>query len=72
MSHIESYDGLCGVIAPFASSDLQLRCEWCMEHVGKHSWEKYRSQFRIESSCGRSVAEIAERGFLNSVFSDEK
>lgn len=50
MSDIENYDGLCGVIAPFATSDLQLRCKYCLVHQGEHSWEKYRINFIISSS----------------------
>jgi len=47
MSTIESYDGLCGIIPTFASSDLRLRCNYPMGHHGPCSWEKYRNQFIV-------------------------
>lgn len=71
MSSIESYDGLCGIIATFASSDLQLRCNHSMGHHGNHSWEKYRDQFRIIGGTG-ACGYDAEQGFLNSVYSEKK
>ena len=53
MSSTESYDGLCGIIAPFASSDLQLRCGHSLGHHGDHSWEKYRENFTIRGCTPR-------------------
>lgn len=65
---IESYDGLCGAIAHFTSRNLQLRCFYDLHHTGRHSWDKYKWQFTITSSCSNEVYR-AEQGFLNSVFS---
>lgn len=53
MSSVENYDGLCGIIAPFASSNLQLRCEYSLGHSGDHSWEKYRSSFQVQGCTPR-------------------
>jgi hypothetical protein len=72
MSSVENYDGLCGIIAPFASSNLQLRCEYETGHHGDHSWEKYREQFIISSHCGCSLEQIREEGFINSVLLHKK
>jgi len=52
MSTLETYDGLCGNIARFGRSDLQLRCKYDLLHEGPCSWEKYHNQFRVCSSCG--------------------
>lgn len=68
MSDIESYDGLCGIIAPFSSSDMQLRCKYDITHEGNHSWEKYRHHFIIQSSCGPGPADPQDE-FVNSVIS---
>jgi hypothetical protein len=38
MSTVENYDGLCGVIHRFASSDKQVRCSYEFGHSGPHSW----------------------------------
>lgn len=50
---IEDYDGLCGIIARFSSSDMQLRCQHPFGHNGPCSWEKYREQFviKLQSYC---------------------
>lgn len=53
---IESYDGLCGIIANFSSSDLRLRCHYELAHEGKCSFEKYKRYFRISSSCVSSCS----------------
>lgn len=71
MSDIESYDGLCGNIPTFASSDLRIRCKYDINHRGPCSYEKYRSQFQIFGGCGPAPID-PEEGFLNSVFSDAK
>lgn len=44
---IESYDGLCGLIAYFSTSDLRFRCNLCIGHSGPCSWEKYKKHFVI-------------------------
>jgi len=61
MSSIESYDGLCGLIANFSSFDLRLRCNLPIGHHGPCSWEKYRSQFRLTDSCCISEEKIMPR-----------
>lgn len=43
---IESYDGLCGIIADFASSSLQIRCHYEFGHSGSCSFTKYSRRFR--------------------------
>lgn len=52
MGSCDKFDGLCGIIAPFASSDLQIRCKYEMAHSGPCSWEKYKSRFFITAGCG--------------------
>lgn len=61
-------DAICNIIAPFARSDLQIRCQYDLNHIGNHSWEKFRHHFVINSYCGLSEEQILEKGFLNSVF----
>ncbi len=48
---IESYDGLCGIIATFASSDNRIRCKHEFGHSGPCSFEKYRNQFQIQAGA---------------------
>jgi len=74
MSSLESFDGLCGWIAPWARSDLQLRCVYDITHQGPHSWAKLKKHF-VVSGCTcryRSDEEIAEQGFLNSVYASNE
>jgi len=59
---IESYDGLCGIIASFASSGNRIRCTYEIGHGGSCSFEKYRNQFRIFGGCG---ADDYRRWYLN-------
>jgi hypothetical protein len=66
---LESFDGLCGIIAEFSSSELQLRCKHELGHHGSHSWEKYRKQFTIQSFCG---IDRSEQEFINSVLYHNK
>lgn len=40
MSSIESYEGLCGCIHRYSTSDLRVRCKYEFAHSGPHSWEK--------------------------------
>ena len=49
MSTVENYDGLCGVIHRYASSDKQVRCNYELGHHGSHSWAKKKVAFHI---CG--------------------
>jgi hypothetical protein len=71
MSSIESYDGLCGMIASFAASTLRLRCKYSIGHYGPCSWEKYRSQFQISGGTGDPLhyadKDGFKRGFINAV-----
>ena len=67
---IETFDGLCGIIASFASSDLQLRCLYEMGHQGPCSFEKYKHHFRIFGGCGPNPEWIRERGFIDSVLAE--
>lgn len=53
MGSCESFDGMCGCIAHFASSDLRLRCNYPIGHDGDHSWEKHRRHFFYSAGCGR-------------------
>ncbi len=48
MSHIESYDGLCGIIHLYASSDQRVRCKYEFGHSGSHSWEKVAVGLHIQ------------------------
>lgn len=78
MGSCESFDGLCGCIAPFASSDLQLRCNYFVGHEGDCSWKKYKHHFIISAGCSRGGYERwlanrededgIKRGFKDSVF----
>ena len=79
MSSTESFDGLCGIIARFSDSDLQLRCEYEFGHSGPCSWDKLRKLSRvgnfikIQSSCSRySPEQIAERKFIEAVIFHQK
>ena len=77
MGSCEKYDGLCGIIAPFASSDLQLRCNYFVGHQGNCSWKKHEHFFHIQGGCGRNEYERwlankedkdgLKRGFIDSV-----
>lgn len=70
MSSVENYDGLCGIIAPFASSKLQLRCQYELGHHGPCSWQKYRNHFHI--MAGSFSTPGPERGFIDSVLLHKK
>jgi hypothetical protein len=71
VSSIESYDGLCGIIASFAASTLRLRCKYSIGHYGSCSWEKYRSQFQISGGTGNPLyypdQDGFKRGFIDAV-----
>jgi hypothetical protein len=43
MSSTESFDGLCGIIAEFASSGMQIRCHYELGHHGPCSFKKLRN-----------------------------
>lgn len=81
MSTVENFDGLCGIIARFASSDLQIRCKYELGHGGPCSFEKYKDHFRIQSVCrGKTEEELLnetddegiKRGFIESVLNARK
>jgi hypothetical protein len=67
---VENYDGLCGIIADFASSDNQLRCHYEIGHHGPCSFEKYKNHFRIIAGCFSRPD--PERGFIDSVLSHQE
>lgn len=50
---IESYDGLCGIIATFASSGNRIRCHYELAHSGPCSFAKHRNQFQITAGSFR-------------------
>jgi hypothetical protein len=82
MSAAESYDGLCGIIAHFSTSDLQIRCDYFVGHQGPCSFEKYKRNFYV--FCGVSLKDYdtwynnkededgIKRGFIDSVVYHEK
>ena len=37
---VKDYDGLCGVIYRWSTSDQQVCCKYEFGHTGIHSWEK--------------------------------
>jgi hypothetical protein len=63
---VEDYDGLCGIIPTFASSDLRMRCHFEMGHGGPCSFEKHRHNFIIIGGCFRTSLD-SEEEFENSV-----
>lgn len=69
MSSVENFDGLCGIIANFAHSGNQLRCNYELGHHGPCSFEKYRDQFRLMAGCFSTPD--PERGFIDSVLSHQ-
>jgi hypothetical protein len=70
MSSIENYDGLCGIIADFASSDNRLRCHYELGHHGPCSFKKYQTSFRCMAGCFSSPD--PDRGFIDSVLSHQE
>jgi hypothetical protein len=48
---IESYDGLCGIIHLYSSSDRRVRCKHEFGHSGPHSWEKVAVGLHIQAGC---------------------
>ena len=74
---VESFDGLCGIIAYFASSDLQLRCFYVLGHDGECSFEKYKRHFYGGSHCSQADyinwlnnqedEDGIKRGFIDSI-----
>ena len=67
---VEDFDGLCGIIAPFAGSSLQLKCLYELGHGGPCSWTKYKSHFQIFGGC--CSAPDPERDFIESVLYHKK
>lgn len=82
MSDIESYDGLCGIIAPFANSNVRLRCKYPIDHSGPCSFEKYKNNFMCGSHCGeddyikwllnKPDEDGVKRGFIESIIYHKK
>lgn len=65
MSSVENFDGLCGIIADFASSGNQIRCHYELGHHGPCSFKKYQNHFRC--MAGAISSPDPERGFIESV-----
>jgi hypothetical protein len=65
MSSTENFDGLCGIIAEFASSGNQIRCHYELGHHGPCSFKKYRNHLR--GYAGAISSPDPERGFIESV-----
>lgn len=70
MSTVEDYNGLCGLIAPFSRSELQIRCKYTMGHYGPCSFEKLRHNFYF--FIGATRLPDPEEEFINSVLSHSK
>ena len=80
MSSVENFDGLCGIIARFASSDLQLRCKYEFGHGGVCSFEKYKRYFIMQLGfskedydkylLNKEDNEGIKRGFIESVLNE--
>lgn len=69
MSSIENFDGLCGIIAEFASSGNQIRCHYELGHHGPCSFKKYNNHLRGGAGCFSRPD--PERGFIDSVLSHQ-
>ena len=65
MSTVENYDGLCGIIHLYASSDKQVRCTYELGHHGKHSWANKNVDYHI-SGCTEDRF-YDEKKFIDSV-----
>lgn len=65
MSSTENFDGLCGIIAEFASSGNQIRCHYELGHGGPCSFKKYWNPYR--GWAGSFSRPDPERGFIESV-----
>lgn len=70
MSSTETFDGLCGLKAPFGNHKVSFKCLFELGHSGPCSWEKYRDQFVIMG--GSFSRPDPERGFIESVLFHEK
>lgn len=65
MSTVENYDGLCGIIHLYASSDKQVRCTYELGHHGQHSWAKVKVAYSIFG--GSEDRWYDEKKFIESV-----
>jgi hypothetical protein len=54
MSSIESYDGLCGLVHHYSSSDKRVRCNFEFGHSGPHSWDKKKLRLCIQGGSFRT------------------
>lgn len=70
MSTVENYDGLCGIICLYASSDKQVKCNFELGHHGPHSWANKKVGFHIFGGCEDRWYE--ERQFIASVMASIK
>jgi hypothetical protein len=56
---MNNFDGLCGIIWRYSTSDNQVRCQYEFGHGGKHSWYKVEYSTRIIGGTfdreGRSI-----------------
>lgn len=60
MSSLESFDGLCGIIAIGASSEKQVRCKYEFGHEGPHSYEGTAAKPGCVSFLGVFVHPVEE------------
>lgn len=70
MSTVENYDGLCGIIHLYSSSDKQVRCSYELGHYGPHSWANKRVAFHIFGGITNPCYE--EDQFIASVLASLK
>lgn len=66
MSALKSYDGLCGIISQYATSDRQLRCYFEFGHSGPCSYVKQEKVMCIRGCAGITISEIIERAQAGS------
>lgn len=70
MSSAENFDGLCGIIAEFADSSKQIRCNYEFGHHGPCSFKKLRNPLR--GFAGAFCSPDPERSFIDSVLSHQE
>jgi hypothetical protein len=70
MSSAESFDGLCGIIAQFACSSRQIRCQYEFGHHGPCSFKKLRNPYW--GYAGSFSRPDPDRGFIDSVLSHQE
>ena len=65
MSSVETFDGLCGIIQKFSTSDLQLRCTYRIGHDGDCSWANVKNYISIGSHCGLADPNTCSHSWTN-------